>query len=653
MTRVSVRMDEMIARLPIIDTGAYAAIRSERSRHRRHGINQILATYTLSQAPLLSLTSACGIFVLAIANNAGRTSAWYGDLLFWIGILILYGPPIVRLIFFEQVSRHERIEILALLGLISTLARVVQYPLGVAYFDEYEHLRTAQDILSTGHLFQANPMLPVSPAYPGLEVASTAFATISGLPLYISSFIVIAVARVVLVVSLYLAFELLMRSTRIAATGAIIYMLNANFLFFDAQFAYETLALPLAVFILLLCLKRRESEYHANKGLDALIVLALAALTVTHHITSLVLIGILTLWALVALMYHARKGNQRDSNLWRLWWPPALALGMAIAWLFYTHLIAYYYLASPLTQTVQQLSEILHGKLQPHHLFTDGTGYVAPLWEQYFALVATGIISLISVFGVGFIGRGYRRDAFIVCLLIVSAAYPLTQLTRYTVAGADIASRSIEFIFIGVALVAGVVAIDYARRKRKSIIFNLYLGIVLVFLLIGGIIIGVGPLWNRLPGPYLPIADAPSITPQGITAATWTQGVLGANHIVATDRDETLLMGTYGEQQVLTQMNSTVLVAPLFTSATFDLADQTIIQQGGIQYIAVDTRLSEGLPRVGFYYDQNELHALHYLKPIPQSALLKFDAVPLVSRVYDNGAIVIYNVSAYDLQPGG
>lgn len=646
-------MDKVIARNSFIDTGAFTAIHSERSHHHRHGINRILATYTLSQAPLLSLTSACGILVLALADNAGRTSAWYGDLLFWIGILTLYGPLMVRLIFFEQVSRRERIAALSLLSLISTLARVVQYPLGVAYFDEYEHLRTAQDILTTGHLFQANTMLPVSPAYPGLEIACTTFATISGLPLYISSFIVIGVARVVLVVSLYLAFEMLMRSTRIAAVGVLIYMLNANFLFFDAQFAYETLALPLAVFILMLCLKRRESEYHANKRLDALIVLALAALTVTHHITSLVLIGIVTLWALAALMFHVLKGSQRDSNPWRLWWPPAVALGMAIAWLLYTHLIAYYYLAPLFAQTVQQLSEVLHGKLPPHQLFTDGTGFVAPLWERFFALVATGIVSLISVFGVWFIGRGYRRDAFIACLLIVSALYPVTQLARYTTAGADIGSRSIEFIFIGVAFVVGVVAIDYARRMPRNTVFNLYLGVVLLFLLIGGVIIGGGPLWNRLPGPYLPISDARSITPQGITAASWTQRILGANHVVATDRDETLLMGTYGEQRMLTQMNSTVLVAPLFTSATFTLADQTIIQQGGIQYIAVDTRLSAGLPHVGFYYDHNELHASHYLKPIPRSALLKFDAVPLVSRVYDNGAIVIYNVSAYDLQPGG
>ena len=42
------------------------------------------------------------------------------------------------------------------------------------FLDEFQHVQTAQTILTTHHLFHVNTSLPVSPQYPGLEIITSA-----------------------------------------------------------------------------------------------------------------------------------------------------------------------------------------------------------------------------------------------------------------------------------------------------------------------------------------------------------------------------------------------------------------------------------------------------------------------------------------------
>src|SRR5437773_9757751 len=42
--------------------------------------------------PALSLTSAVGVFLLALAYNGGRDAAQWADPLFWFGLLVLFLP---------------------------------------------------------------------------------------------------------------------------------------------------------------------------------------------------------------------------------------------------------------------------------------------------------------------------------------------------------------------------------------------------------------------------------------------------------------------------------------------------------------------------------------------------------------------------------
>ena len=69
---------------------------------------------------------------------------------------------------------------------------------------------------------------------------------------------------------------------------------------------------------------------------------------------------------------------------------------------------------------------------------------------------------------------------------------------------------------------------------------------------------------------------------------------------------------------------------------------------GKVRYIVVDHRLSRALPSVGSgnYFERGEPGAGQHTTPIDPAALAKFDNLPLVSRVFDSGDIIIYDGGA-------
>ena len=77
---------------------------------------------------------------------------------------------------------------------------------------------------------------------------------------------------------------------------------------------------------------------------------------------------------------------------------------------------------------------------------------------------------------------------------------------------------------------------------------------------------GAGPASALLPGPYEVIADSRSIEPQGIQAALWTRVYLQPDNRVAADRINQILLGTYGDQRVVTSIEDNIDLSPVFLS---------------------------------------------------------------------------------------
>ncbi|MGI5915005.1 MAG: hypothetical protein ACOX9A_00965 [Anaerolineae bacterium] len=132
--------------------------------------------------------------IVSLGMTAARRGAGHAEVLFWGGLGVIFLPVAIRLASVSA-SRGERIILLVGLGLWLYLVKVLHSPVSLTFYDELLHWRTATDILRTGRLFWQNPLLPVSPYYPGLESATMAPAQFVGLSLYDAAILLLALAR--------------------------------------------------------------------------------------------------------------------------------------------------------------------------------------------------------------------------------------------------------------------------------------------------------------------------------------------------------------------------------------------------------------------------------------------------------------------------
>lgn len=233
--------------------------------------------------PGLSFVSALGLPLTACADTAARGGAAWAEPHFWFALLVLFAPTAMRLAA-VQTTRRERIRLVALLGLGLYLVKVLNSPTAFTLHDELGHWRATDDIMQTGHLFRANPLDRIYPLYPGVEIVTTALTHLGGWTLFGAGVIVLAVARMVLVTTIFLFFETVSKLARVAGTAALLYMTNPNFVFFDAQYAYELLALPLAALGLLMVMYRERSDTDMGRAVSRwLLPLVIGAVTLRPY----------------------------------------------------------------------------------------------------------------------------------------------------------------------------------------------------------------------------------------------------------------------------------------------------------------------------------------------------------------------------------
>ncbi|MBE3561717.1 MAG: hypothetical protein IMW89_21220, partial [Ktedonobacteraceae bacterium] len=263
-----------------------------------------LQTTTWGWLPALALTGALGVLSLAHAYTSARSGAAGAEFFFWAGLLLIFVPSSIRLLS-PASSRFERITLLCIMGIYFCLTPVLSSPFSFSSYDEFLHWRTADDILRTRHLFKTNTMLVASPFYPGLEIVTNALSTLSGLNTFAAGHIVIGIVRLVMMLSLFMLYERITESARIASIATLIYMTNPHFLTFDAMFSYESIALPLAMFAVF-AIARHDKPTRENRWMVPVAWIALAAVAVTHHMTDFVFDGLLVLWTLIYAWQHRR-----------------------------------------------------------------------------------------------------------------------------------------------------------------------------------------------------------------------------------------------------------------------------------------------------------------------------------------------------------
>lgn len=593
---------------------------------------------SLGSLSVLSVVVGGSLVVMALAYTLARVGFPNAEMLYWVALAGLFGPVFMRLLGADA-SRRERIGLTVTLGLGMFMMRVLRQPMDFRGHDELQHLRTYFDIEQSGQLFLPNPLLTVSPAYPGLEIATHAVSTLTGLDVFGAGNIVLAFGRVILVLSLFLIFERVSRSSRAAGIGTAIYMTNTSFVFFSASFAYESLALAFMALLLYAVLRLGRAGWGIAWA-RSLTGLALLALVVTHHLTGIVTVAFLAMWTVVHWAVERRRPRGPNPAL-----VTVVAAATVLGWMAVVTPDTISYLGEPVRASATDFVRFVTGEGAGRELFAAPTGEAPPLWERALALSSVALVSLLIPFGLWQIWRRHRRSSAAVVLGLLAAAYPVSLAVRFTPGGAEAAGRAVAFLFLGVGFTVGLAIARNRWRNRRA--FKLGVTAATCAVLFGSVIVATAP-WSRLPTNYIVGADSASIDEQGLAAAHWSQEILGPGHRMATDRVNRLLMGAYGGQRIVYPHSDGVQTWEVFFSEQLGPEEAQILNVAGIEYVAIDDRLLLGLPLVGFYFELGEVYAGPHTEVIDSWALRKFDHQAQISRVYDNGAIRVYDVRQFE-----
>jgi hypothetical protein len=589
--------------------------------------------------PAFTLAIAAGLWLVALGMGASRISDPAAEPLYWGGMGLIFVPAAVRLAS-PRPSRRERIVLLLSIGLALGLVKLLHSPLMFTFYDELLHWRTAGDILEQQRLFGANALLPVSPDYPGLESLVAALAQLLGWGLFPAALTALAAARLVFVLALYLFYEQAGRSRRLAALATLIYMANPAFVYFDSQFSYESLALPLAATALWAELRRQQAAGPAWRW-RVVAVLATAGVIVTHHITSYVLVALLALWTLVALVGR-RWGLRGPGPAWLA----AVALVGVLAWLLVVARVTIGYLGGNFAGTLAEILDLIAGEAEVRQLFHGTAGDVAPLWERLAGYASVGLIMAALPAGLWAIWRRRRTHVLRLALAVGALAYPAGQLLRFTPFGLQIAGRLPAFVFIPLAYVLAYglstyLLTDWPRPRRL-----LACGAWLAMVFVGSVILG-WPRWERMPGPYLLVADARSVDRQSIAAARWLGQTLPPNQRVVADRVNGLLALALGRQHVVSDSFEGIPVSELYFAEEWGAESEWIVREGRIRYLISDRRLMDGPPLAGMYFEPQERALEEITVPVGGPLRQALDELPGVNRVLDGGDIRIYDLGVF------
>ena len=598
----------------------------------------------LGAMPLLALSAAAGLILVALGNTASREGLASAQPLFWGGLVVIYAPIALRLLS-TSASREERLALSVLLGVALYLVKILYSPTAFTLHDELATWRQTSDFLETGHPLSPNSLVTGYAGFPGLEAISAALSNLSGLAIFPSGTIVIGIARLLLMLGLFLFFERATGSPRAAGIGIAIYVCNPSFYYFDSQFAYESLALVIAAAILLVALQWTERNVAPGgwnwPGMAVATALFAATLAVTHHMTSYVLTLFLAAWTAIAAIAAKRIRWGTGPLIATL-----MVGGAAFLWFFLeARQVTTSELGSVFEQTIESVVHLITGESGSKTLF-QSAGQTNTTAARILGVAS--IVPLLAVIPLGLwrTWRGREENPLWRALALVALLYPAALLLRLTQAGTETSQRASEFVFVGLAFICGLLISERTWRGSRASEAAKAGGAtaLLTVIFVGGLIIGESPA-TRQPGSFVVGGESRSITPQGGSAAAFAAHKLPVGSRVIVDRPNSTLLASYGRLERVTGSIGGISVWRVFFTRRFDEIDQRVISNDAIDYIVVDRRLSHETPLGGYYFDRSESGANKYLRPISAVSLRKFNDTGGLSRIFDNGAIAIYDTS--------
>jgi hypothetical protein len=538
---------------------------------------------------------------------------------FWVGMILLE-LPIAVLTARRATSRTMRGALLTFYGIVSYAPKLLRNPASPIFHDEFAHWLETYTILSTGKLFQPNSIIPIIARYPGLHATTAALVHATGLTIWQAATLLLILFHITLVLGIAALAQALGFDNRTAALVAILYALNSSFLYFDTQYAYESMAITLVVWALVAFVRAVRSQPGQGRATWSVLTVVLSAGTIiTHHLSTFTLILIMVLLSLAASVpWLAREEGwvRAATTAWGL----ALATTlMAGAWFHFVAPTTLSYLSPYLGEGLSELMQVANGTGGARQLFGAS---LSPQWEQTSAYLVTVFALFLAVGGLllirawvrnGRLPRG-RRRALLCAFALLGLVYFPSTIFILSSAGAEGARRSWAFTWIGLSILVGPAAVwllDWAGRSagRWSRV-GLHSGLVavLAIALVGGTAAGLGASY-RFPGPFLYGSDARSITPELLAVSEWFSARFGTGNKIVTDRYTGLVFASFGLQ------------VPASPSAGFPVYNLYLAKPGApiepafliydlslsnYTYLIVDARMAYDVPELGVYFTSND-----------------------------------------------
>jgi glycogen synthase len=608
-----------------------------------------------------ALVALFGVACVASADAMARQGISGAVPLWWVGMLSIFVPAAATLLF-TRVSRTEAVFLLLYVGFAVYVAKLVYAPGMLWGFDELLHYRTADNLLQTGHLFSRNSLLEVSPYYPGMETVTATIVQITGLDITRAGMILIGMARLLMVASVFLLFERVAMPSRFAALATLLYMACPAYLYFDSMYGYESLALALAMACVFTLRAAQLEEAPRRAPLNVVAAILLLAVVVTHHVTSFILAATLAIWTIFEFVttirargrsggpatgdWRASKRQVYLSDLPGSGWVPAMGVIAVAVWLLNVAEVTISYLTPQLMAGLTEMLKMIRFEGAGRKLFESSAGHSAPLLERAVGIGSVLIILALIPLAMKYLWEKRHSNALSHSLAIGSLAYPAILALRFTKSGWDAGSRATAFVYVPLAfaLAAGFEFL-IARRLRNSNLNRLGAAAILVassVVFAGGIVAGTSPV-TRLPSPYDPGVSEVPCDPESRAAASWAATTLGPGHRFAADSAGGTLLGSVGRQEIVTSLDG-VSISQLFLSPGFDAAERSVVKNGRIDYVMVDRRIANTEPFKGFIYEKWEREVLDYGSTVSSATVNKFDVIRDASKEFDSGNIEFFSL---------
>jgi hypothetical protein len=597
-------------------------------------------------AGVVCATTGLGLLGEGLAMALAPQHPALGQGLFFVAIIVPFAI-FLTVLMLPRLGPLREITV-AILGLYPAVVYRMSSPLVLAGYDEHLHQQSLMNLLLGGGLFSPNPILRVSPYYPGLELLTGVGIRLTGLPAVLAMSLVALLCRLLLVLIIYRSALLISPSRRGASLVVAFYAVSSHFYSFDSGFSYETLALTLGLGGIFLLRRAQLADDALGRRLSFVASLVLIATVVTHHTTGWMVLAFLVAWT------AASRGEGR-----KILARAAVIMGVAAAiWTAALTPPLVSYLVPILSGILQTTKAFLSGT-SGHHIFgASGGSPPPPYWERAILVVyilSCTLAALVCAWIM--LSRAFHnRDRMLGLLGALNLAFPITAASHFNPSVGELGDRAATFLFLPLALSCSLIIQRHPRVTRRpantgssfrpAALMALIGGTTIIYL--GGVVLGSSPDWIRLPGPYLVSADFRSQDPETLAAVDWAATHLPTGSTVAADRVPAVLLESQARMWPMNQAQQGFVPAQLYFSAAWGPQQTAIVKGLHIDYLYVDRRLADSLPYLGYYFSQGET-----AKPtrITAADVGKFAHVPGLKAVYHHGPVTIYDTAGLGVAP--